>query len=114
MASLASAAVFDAAPSGPVPPLYVALGPEEVRDRSDKTARGALHRFAITVVGEEGGFHAVKRLAAAVEDALTGAPLSLSEGRVASLDFERARARRDRNGKRRLVELTFRARTDET
>ncbi len=114
VAAQSAGAVFDAAPPGPVPPLYVALGPEEVRDRSDGTAAGALHRFTVSVVSEAGGFLAAKRLGGAVDAALTGVPLTLSHGRVVLLVFERARARRDRNGKRRIVELRFRARTDET
>ena len=75
IAGLIGSAVFDAAPAGQVPPLYVALGPEDVRDRSDKTAHAALHVLTVTIVSEGGGFHAAKVLAAAVEEALTVMPL---------------------------------------
>jgi hypothetical protein len=113
-AGLAGIPVFDAPPPGPPPPIYVALGTEDVRDRSDKTGRAAQHRFALFVVGEGGGFHALKQAAATVEAALAAAPLTLQRGRVVSLRFERAQARRDRNGTRRRVEMTFRAFLDDT
>jgi len=112
-AGLNGVAIFDAAPTGTPPEIYVALGPEDVRDRSDKTASGAQHRFVISVVGNGGGFHALKAVAAEVEAAVANG-LSLSRGRVAFLRFERAVARRDRNGTRRRVEMTFRAFLDDT
>ncbi|MDO7557179.1 MAG: DUF3168 domain-containing protein, partial [Loktanella sp.] len=37
--------IFDALPSGTLPSLYVALGPEVVKDQSDKTGAGALHEL---------------------------------------------------------------------
>ena len=111
---LIGSAVFDAAPAGQVPPLYVALGPEDVRDRSDKTAHAALHVLTVTIVSEGGGFHAAKVLAAAVEEALTVMPLSLSRGRVIAVTFDRADARRDRNGKQRRIDMRFRALVDDT
>ena len=114
IAALVGTAIFDAAPPGPVPSLCVALGPEEVRDRSDKTGRAALHRFSISVISEAGGFHAAKAVAWAVEAALVAAPLTLSRGRVVALDFERAEARREPNGKRRRVDMRFRAMVDDT
>ncbi|QIE41645.1 DUF3168 domain-containing protein [Meridianimarinicoccus aquatilis] len=111
--ALSAVPVFDAPPAGLPPSLYVALGPEDVRDRSDKTGHAAQHRFAVSVVGDGGGFHLLKQTAATVEAALVGMPLSLSRGRVVSLRFERAVARRDRNGIRRRVEMTFRAFLDD-
>ena len=108
-------AVYDAVPPGPQPPpTYVAIGPEEARDRSDKTGRAALHRFSISVISEAGGFHAAKAVAGAVEAALVTTPLTLSRGRVVALDFERAEARREPNGKRRRVDMRFRAMVDDT
>lgn len=112
-AALGAVPIFDAPPEGSAPAIYVAFGPEDVRDRSDKTGRAARHRVALSVVGDGGGFHALKQTAAAVETALSGAPLTLSQGRVVSLRFERARARRDRNGTRRTVEMTFNALLDD-
>lgn len=111
--ALSAIPVFDAPPTGQPPSLYVALGPEDVRDRSDKTGHAAQHRFSVSVVGDGGGFHVLKQTAASVEEALAVGPLSLSRGRVVSLRFERAVARRDRNGTRRRVEMTFRAFLDD-
>ena len=88
--------VFDTVPAGPVPGTYVALGPEEVRDRSDATGKGAVHRFTVSVVSEADGFAAIKAVAAAVSDALAGAAATLDRGRLVGLWFERASAKRAR------------------
>ncbi len=106
-----SGAVYDALPPGPVPPLYITLGPETVRDASDKTGAGAVHDFPVTVVSEAVGFASVKALAAAISDALTGTELVLTRGRLVRLAFLRARARRVDGG--REIEVWFRARVDE-
>ncbi len=111
--ALVQGAVHDALPPGPVPPLYVSIGPEDVRDRSDKTGAGALHRFTISVVSTTAGFAEAKAAAAAVSDALTGARLTLARGSLVSLTFDRARARRDGDGNTRRVDLRFRARVDD-
>ncbi len=103
--------IYDALPEGPVPNLYLSIGPEVVRDRSDKTGSGAQHDFAVTVVSDAAGFSSAKRVAAAVSDALTGGGLSLSRGVLVSLNFLRARARRVGSG--REIEIWFRARVDE-
>ncbi|NKX46304.1 DUF3168 domain-containing protein [Roseicyclus persicicus] len=112
VAALSGGAVYDALPPGPVPPLYVALGPERARDAGDKTGAAAVHDIAVTVVSEGAGFAAAKALAAAISDALAGADLVLARGRLMSLDFLRARARRVDAG--REIELWFRARVDES
>jgi len=109
--ALSSGAVYDALPTGPVPPLYVTLGPETARDASDKTGAGAVHDFAVTVVSEAAGFASAKALAAAISDALTGPNLALTRGRLVRLGFLRARARRVDGG--REIELWFRARVDD-
>lgn len=111
LTALVGDAVYDAMPPGPVPALYVTLGPERVRDRSDGTAGGALHDFAITVVSDEAGFQGAKEAAAAVSDALVDAELALSRGTLVSLNFLRARARRVGQG--REIEIWFRARVDD-
>ena len=111
VAALSGGAIHDALPPGPVPPLYVALGPERVRDASDGTGTGAVHLFPVTVVSEGAGFGSAKALAAAISDALDGAALSLARGRLVSLAFQRARARRV-DGVRE-IELWFRARVDQ-
>lgn len=106
---LVGPAVFDALPNGPLPELYVALGREDARDASTKTSGGATHRFVVTVVAETGGFKRAKETAAAVSDALVDAPLVLDRGRLVSLRFLRAAARRSRAGVARRIDLTFQA-----
>lgn len=113
LAGLVGSAIYDVVPSGTVPTLYVSLGPEEVRDRSDKTGRGANHVFTVSVVTEVPGFQAAKEVAAAVSDALVDAPLVLSRGVLVSLSFERARAFRERDGARRRIDLRFAARVED-
>lgn len=111
--ALVNGAVHDALPPGPLPPLYVSLGPEDARDRSDKTGAGALHKFTVSVVSGTAGFGAAKAVAAAVSDALTDADLTLARGALVSLTFDRARARREGDGNIRRIDLTFRARVDD-
>lgn len=107
-------AVFDAVPAGAVPQTYITLGPEEVREASDKTGRGTLHRFSVSVVSETAGFGAAKTLAGAVCDALDGSGLTLDRGRLVGLWFERASARRTGTGGAiRQIDLRFRARVDD-
>lgn len=110
LAALVGDNIHDDLPSGRLPPVYVALGPETVRDRSDATGAGALHDLQITVAGAPESFRAVKQAAAAVSDALLGTPLALAEGRVVDLHFRRATARRGGRGRGRRIDLTFRAR----
>jgi hypothetical protein len=108
--ALAGGAVFDAVPAGAVPGLYVTLGPERARERSDVTGEGATHDFSVRVVSDGAGFALAKALAVAISDALDQAPLSLSRGRLVSLHFRRAEAKR--TGAARQIELWFRARVD--
>jgi hypothetical protein len=110
LAALVGDNIHDDLPAGRLPPVYVALGPETVRDRSDASGAGALHDLQITVAGARDSFHAVKAAAAAVSDALLGAPLALAQGRVVDLHFRRATARRGGRGRGRRIDLTFRAR----
>nr|WP_170538693.1 DUF3168 domain-containing protein [Ruegeria arenilitoris] len=107
-------AVFDAVPSGVLPQTYITLGPEEVREASDKTGQGTLHRFTVSVVSEAAGFGGAKTLAGAVCDALDGAALTLDRGRLVGLWFERASARRTGTGGAiRQIDLRFRARVED-
>ena len=107
-------AIYDAVPAGGLPATYVTLGPEEVTDKSDQTGAGALHKFTVSVVTGQPGFAAAKTVAAAICDALDGADLSLSRGRVVGLWFEKATAGRDGSSdKRRRVDLQFRARVED-
>lgn len=106
---LVGPAVFDALPEGHLPELYVVLGREDVRDASSKTGGGAVHRFVVTVVADTGGFRRAKEAAGAVSDALVDAALTLERGRLVSLRFLRAAARRSRAGATRRIDLTFQA-----
>lgn len=114
LTALVGTAIYDAFPTGKLPPIYVALGPEDVRAQSDLTGGGAWHRFIVSVVTENAGFLNAKQAAAAVNDALVDADLALSRGQLAGLHFFRARARREGTGQLRRIDLTFRARVDDT
>jgi hypothetical protein len=109
--ALSGGAIYDALPPGPVPPLYVTLGPELVRDASDKTGAGAIHDFPVTVVSVAAGFASAKLIAGAISDVLAAGGLTLSRGRLVRISFLRARARRVDGG--REIEVWFRARVDE-
>lgn len=113
LAALVGPHVYDAVPPGLMPSLYVALGPETARDRSDATDRGALHDFAVSVVSEAAGFSTAKAAAAAISDALLGASLALARGRVVSLRFLRAQAARRGAEGTRQIDLVFRARVED-
>ncbi|MEL6375725.1 MAG: DUF3168 domain-containing protein [Pseudomonadota bacterium] len=112
--SLVNGAIYDRLPEGNLPPLYISLGPEQVRSGADKTGRGAWHRFTVSVVSDTTGFFAAKEVAAAISDALIDAPLSLSRGVLAGLHFFRARAQQEGTGDVRRIDLIFRARIDDT
>lgn len=112
--ALVDGAIYDTLPQGTLPPVYVTLGPEEARARSDRSGGGAWHRFTVSVVAETAGFHAAKTVAAAVSDALIDAPLPLSRGALSGLHFARARAQREGAGALRRIDLIFRARVDDT
>ncbi|MBQ2263484.1 MAG: DUF3168 domain-containing protein [Loktanella sp.] len=108
LTALIGTAIYDALPAGPVPPLYLLLGGEEVRDASDQTGQGADHALTITLHSQDSGFAAAKQAAAAVCDALLDAALPLTRGTLVGLHFSKARAAR-KDGARRIT-LTFRAR----
>lgn len=110
LGALVGGDVYDALPTGALPPLYVVLGAEDVRDASDKTGGGALHQFTVSVVTQSAGFATAKAAASAVSDALVDAPLVLSRGTLVSLNFYKAKAARVGNGAVRQINLIFRAR----
>ena len=114
LAALVGGAIYDTLPAGSLPETYVTLGPEEVRARSDASGGGAWHRLTVSVVTSAAGFHAAKQVAAAVGDALATGGLSLSRGRLAGLHFYCARAQREGTGAQRRIDLTFRARVEDT
>lgn len=111
-AALAGVAVVDALPRGAGRGTFVLIGPEEVVDASDTTGGGAEHRLTISVISDAAGFQAAKNVAVAVTDELVGAQLVLARGRLVSLRFLRATARRLDQGAARRVDLAFRARTE--
>jgi hypothetical protein len=113
VAGLVGDAVYDAAPPGVLPGLYVSLGPEAVRDRSDKSSAGAEHEFTVSVQSDAAGFAAAKAVAGAVSDALVDAQLVMARGRLVGLWFLRAKAARVGSGERRRIDLTFRARVED-
>lgn len=113
LVGLVGGAIFDAAPAGDVPPLYVRLGEEDVRDASDGSGAGAVHRFRISVVSDAPGFAGAKQVAAAVSDILHNADLGLSRGHLVSLRFERATARFIAASQLRQIDMRFRARVQD-
>lgn len=110
LTALVGDAIYDAPPPGLLPPLYVMLGAEEVRDASDNSGSGAEHRFTVSVLTENAGFATAKAAAAAISDALVDAPLTLARGHLVGLYFYKARAARVGTGAMRRITLTFRAR----
>lgn len=110
--ALIGVTVLDAMPPGAVPGSFVLIGPEEVRDQSDKSFAGAEHRFEVSVISDASGFMTAKTIAAAVSEALVDAPLVLATGTLVSLRFMKAQAARLEEGAVRRIDMTFRARID--
>lgn len=110
--ALGGVPVLDAVPDGGPGGTFVLIGPEEVRDASDKSGAGAEHRILLSVISDAAGFQLAKSVAVAVSDALDGAPLVLTRGRLVSLAFQRATARRLKEGAVRRIDLGFRARVE--
>lgn len=111
-AGLAGVTIVDAMPAGTAPTTFVMIGPEQVLDQSDASGAGAEHRFEIAVISEDSGFLSAKELAVAVSEALVGADLTLTTGRLVSIGFLRASARRLKAGASRRIDMTFRARIE--
>lgn len=109
---LAGVAVLDAVPAGGGAGTFVLLGPEEVRDASDRSGDGAEHRLVVSVISDATGFLAAKTVAVAVSEALGGAELTLAVGRLVGMEFQKAVARRLEDGVVRRIDLTFRARVE--
>jgi hypothetical protein len=110
---LVNGSIYDAVPGGTLPDTYVSLGLEQVRDASDQTGDGALHRIEISVITAEPGFAGAKAVAAAISDVLHGADLPLARGRLIYLRFERARALRIDTRSAREIRLRFAARVED-
>jgi hypothetical protein len=111
--ALAGVPVHDAVPPDTSLALFVLLGPEEVTEASDKSGRGADHRFVVSVISDAAGFLAAKEIAVAVCDRLEAADLTLARGRLVSNRFFRAVAKRLDEGGTRRIDLTFRARVED-
>ncbi len=109
--ALAGVAVHDALPSA-APGTFVLVGAETVRDASDGSGPGAEHWLTVSVISDAAGFLQAKSIAGAISDVLCGAALTLTRGRLVSLDFLRAEARRKEAGAVRRIDLTFRARIE--
>ena len=107
--ALAGDRIYDAAPVGEVPDLYVTLGPEDARDRGDFTGHAARHDFTVSVVADTGGFQRAKEVAAAISDSLVDARPALARGRGVRMDFVRAVARRVGKAARRRIDMRFAA-----
>jgi len=105
--------VFDQPPSGVLPLTYVVVGEEDVQARSDISANGAVHDLTISVFSDAAGFSAAKAVAVTISDALVDVPLALTRGRLVSMSFLRARARRGKAPDGRRIDLTFRARVED-
>lgn len=111
-AGLAGVAVLDATPPGVGPETFVLIGPEVVNDRSDKTGYGADHLLSVAVISKASGFRSAKLVAGAVSEALVGAAMTLTTGRLVYCAFVQARARRLGEGDVRRIDMTFRARVE--
>lgn len=113
LTALVGTAIHDAVPPGQAPGTYVLIGPEEVRDASDRSGPGAEHMLTVSVMTGRAGFAEAKAAAVAVSDALAGAELVLARGRLVGLWFVRAKAARaGGEGGARRIEMTFRARVE--
>ncbi len=113
LAAEVGSAIYDAVPAGSLPEIYVQLGTETVRDASDGSGAGAAHTLSVSVITTNPGFASAKRAAAAISDALHGADLTLARGRLVSLGFDRATARRIDAASARQIDLRFRARVQD-
>lgn len=113
LAAVVGTAIYDAVPSGAVPPIYVRLGSEDVTDASDCSGAGAVHKFTVSVITINAGFAQAKAAAAAISDVLHDGDLTLSRGRLVSLRFEKARAARVEAAATRQIDLRFAARVQD-
>lgn len=107
LSALVGGCIHDAPPEGAIPPLYVTLGPERVRARSDQSTPAAIHDFAVSVISDQPGFLQAKMAASRISDLLDHVELPLSRGRLVRMQFYRAEAKQRRD--RREIEIWFRA-----
>ncbi|MEL6531712.1 MAG: DUF3168 domain-containing protein [Pseudomonadota bacterium] len=107
LSAMVGGCIHDAPPEGALPPIYVTLGEERVRARSDQSALAAEHDFAVIVVSDQPGFLQAKTAASRISDLLDEVDLAMSRGRLVRCQFRRAQARQRRE--RREIEIWFRA-----
>lgn len=110
--SLVGVTVMDAMPPTGTSGTFVLLGSEEVLDQSDKTGDGAEHRIVVSVISDASGFLTAKTLAAEVTQTLVDASPALTVGRIVSIRFLKAVAKRLEDGDVRRIDLTFRVRIE--
>lgn len=111
VAALGGARVYDAPPhaqSGEASPPYITLGDETVTAWDTKTEEGTAHEVTLTIWSAERGFSQVKRIQAALADALETAP-ALTNARIADLRFVSAATRRERRTRLRRADCVYRA-----
>lgn len=113
VALLPEVAIHDALPPGSGGGTFVILGPEEALDASDASGGGAEHRFLVSVVSDATGFLQAKEIAVRISDALVGAGLTLTRGRLVGLRFLKAQAKRVDQGEARRIDLRFAARVED-
>ena len=106
-------AIYDAMPQGAVPDLFVSLGSEAVKTRSDISGSGSQHDLTVSVVAAGEGFSAAKAVAGMVSDVLNGADLALERGELVFMRFLKASAKRNRGASGRRIDMIFRARVDD-
>ncbi len=117
LSGLVGANVFDGPlplEAADLPPDYVTLGGETVKNASNYTNDGAIHDFTVTVHSGAAGFKTSKIIAGAICDVLLDAQLPLSRGQLVYLRFVKARAQSAEAPARRTIALNFRAFVEDT
>lgn len=105
--SLVGPDIYDAVPGGKVPDLFVGLGVEDAVAKADADGTLTRHRVTVSVYSDTAGFQPAKQVAEAVCDALDGTLPVLTRGRLLSLRFDRAKARRTAQNRKRRIDLRF-------
>ena len=106
-------AIYDAVPTGSVPDVFVNLGPETAKVRSDVSGNGSLHDITVSVVATGDGFASAKTVAGYVSAVLNGAEMGLERGVLVFMRFQKATAKRNRGASGRRIDMIFRARVDD-
>lgn len=111
LAALVGGRIFDSPPHADAPEAEagpcVTLGEERAEAWRAQGLEGSEHEIEVSVHSGEASFAQAKKIAAAAAAALEDGLPPLSQGRLATADFLGARARRPRDGGRR-IDLRFR------